>query len=89
MERFSAGVNVGVYDLKITNRIAGSYLINLYYQIKPYIVNIRKSRFDNTLYEEFEHMINNLMRIHTPLSCPEGNIEYSTIPEKKTTVIIK
>lgn len=89
LERFSTGVNTGVYDLKIANRLSGSYFINTYYQLKPYIADIRKSRFDNTLYEEFEHMINNLMHMHSTLSYPDGNIEHSKIPEKNTTVIIK
>lgn len=82
LERFSTGVNVGVYDLKVANRLSGSYFINLYYQLKPYIIYIRKTRFDNTLYEEFEHMVNNLMTMHASLTFPDGNIEYSNIPEK-------
>lgn len=89
LERFSAGVNVGIYDLKITNRIGGLQLINTYYQLKPYIADIRKNSFDNTFYEEFEHMTNNLIHLHSTFSYPEGNIEYSTIPDKKTTTFHK
>lgn len=59
------------------------------YQLKPFIIDIRKNRVDNTLYEEFEHMTNNLMRMHSKLSFPEGNIEYSIIPDKETNNIHK
>lgn len=77
LERFSLGVNLGVYDLIVADRMSGSFFINTYYQLQPFILDIRKKRFDNRLYEEFEHMKNELEKIRSTFSEIGGEIKHS------------
>ena len=56
-ERFSVGVNSGVFDLDLTDRMAGSYLIVLFTRFSPYIQEIRKDASRQSSYVEFEHLV--------------------------------
>jgi len=56
-ERFSVGVNSGVFDLDLTDRMAGSYLIVLLSKFLPYIQEIRKDASRKCSYVEFEHLV--------------------------------
>ncbi|MCL2169568.1 MAG: DUF4760 domain-containing protein [Defluviitaleaceae bacterium] len=68
LERFSVGVNTRVYDLRVLNRLVGSYLIDVYYIIEPVIIkkremsaNIKKP--NKKTYDEFERVIERLEKI--------------------------
>lgn len=56
-ERFSAGVNSGIFDLDLIDRMAGSYLIVLFSRFLPYIEEIRKDASRKSSYVEFEHLV--------------------------------
>jgi len=68
IERFSVGVNTRVYDLGVLNRLAGSYLIDIYYIVKPVInkkrdlsITIKKPK--KKTYDEFERIVRKLEKI--------------------------
>ena len=72
LERFSLGVNIGVYNINIANALSGAFFINTFNQLQPYIKEIRRERIDNNLYEEFEHMTNELVKIREKYSSTGG-----------------
>ena len=62
LERFSAGVNMDVYDLKVTNICSGGYLIDLFVQLEAFIA-YRRSRLKRpAMYVEFERMIKDIRK---------------------------
>ena len=65
IERFSVGVNSGIYDLRILNRLAGSFVIDLYYRIRPIIEKKRElsSSPKKKVYNEFETVVRRLEKI--------------------------
>lgn len=63
MERFSVGVNIGVYDLRVFMRIAGRSTTNKYEKIKDYISCRRTLLGRPDLYVDFEKMVNNIREI--------------------------
>jgi len=76
LEHLSTGVNTEVYDYDIIKRMSGSYLVNRYKQLYPYIDNAQKS--SRTLYIEFETLCkrieNDKRQFHIS---NDGNMEYS------------
>jgi hypothetical protein len=76
MERFSVGVNVGIYDIRVFMRIAGPSTVEYYNQIRPVILEARKEYGNKMLYIEFEHMIENIIAIYKKEN-KEGDIVYS------------
>jgi hypothetical protein len=52
LEHLSVGVNTGVYDFDILNRMTGGYLIKRYHQLLPYITKAQKN--SPTFFIEFE-----------------------------------
>jgi len=76
LEHLSTGVNTGVYDYDIIKRMSGSYLVNRYKQMLPYIDNAQKT--SRTLYIEFETLCkridNDTRKLHITTN---GNIEFS------------
>lgn len=76
LERFSLGVNTQIYDLNIADRLSGSYFINMYNQLNPFIQKIRKQRNDNRLYEEFEMMKISLGNLRKPNIESNGDLKH-------------
>ena len=62
IEHFAVGVNCGVYDIDITNRLGGVHLIYLFYKLEPVINYTRNIQSDteNPFYCEFENLVNTL-----------------------------
>ena len=56
-ERLGVGVNSGVFDFDLVDRMAGSYLIYLLSQFSPYIEIERGDASRTRSYEEFEHLV--------------------------------
>ena len=76
IENLSTGVNSEVYDAEIINRMSGSYFINLYKRLQPYIDHAR-IRDNNPLYfQEFEAMINCFKEMRNTKNT-QGDIKYS------------
>ena len=55
-ERLSVGVNAGIFDFDIIDRMAGSHLIALYARFEPYINSIRNEGNQKYFYVEFEKL---------------------------------
>jgi len=62
-ERLSVGVNTGVFDFDILNRMAGSYLIFIFSQFAPYVHKIRKDASRQKSYIEFERLVDRIKKI--------------------------
>lgn len=60
IEQFSVGVNLGVYDLKTLDRMAGSHMIKTYRRVEPIVRFKRDKSNTNKRYEEFEKMVRSL-----------------------------
>jgi len=63
IEHFAVGVNSGVYSLGILNRMAGGYMIEQYNDWKEYIDFKRESDSNGKYYDEFELLVNKLIKI--------------------------
>ena len=59
-EHFSVGVNSGVYDFDITNRLGGTHLIYLYGKIEPVIEEARSGAKEGIPFHEFEQLVDRL-----------------------------
>lgn len=57
IEHFSVGVNTGVYDINVINRLGGNYLIGLFNRISPIIDKKREMSKGGKHYDEFERLI--------------------------------
>lgn len=63
LERFSVGINTGIYSLKTLNRLGGAYYIRQFEKLKPMIDRKRAERIaDGKHYDEFEKTVNKLRR---------------------------
>ena len=58
LEHFAIGVNEGVYDFDIVNKLAGEHLVFLYPKIEPIIDEANKSSADNKYYQEYRKLCN-------------------------------
>ena len=72
-ERLSVGVNTGVYDFDILNRMAGSYLVYMFNRFSPYIEQIRTDASRQKSYTEFELLVQKIKNENSPVST-RGNI---------------
>lgn len=63
LERFSVGVNSGIYSIQILNQLGGSYFIREFEKLEPIIMEKRK---DNIVpgghYDEFEKTVSRLRK---------------------------
>jgi len=75
-EHLAVGINTGVFDLDILDRMAGGYFINIYNRYAYYISERRKALNNNTIYSEFEGLVNKLRQKRDLLE-KSGNIKYS------------
>jgi len=76
LEHMSTGVNTGVYDFEILNRMSGSFLVSRYHQLYPYISHAQRK--NPTFYIEFDRLckiIENKKK--AKYESNEGNIKHS------------
>ena len=66
-EGLAAGVNAGVFDVELLNRVSGGYLIRVFETYKAYMLARRQSRWPS-LYREFEELVENLRKLRPELS---------------------
>ena len=76
VEHLAAGVNVGIFDLKIIDRMSGSYFLDMRDRFKPYIKDRRVKRGNDKLYCEFEVLCRDLEKTRGPRETA-GSIQYS------------
>ena len=56
-ERLALGVNVGAYDLRVLNRLAGQNIIDNYCRFKVYIIEVRRKKdIRPFVWNEFEEL---------------------------------
>jgi len=66
MEKFAVGISIGVFDFDTFDRMSGKTTVMLFEQIKPLIVEKRKTMDYNAYCEEFQSLCLNLLRKHIP-----------------------
>lgn len=63
LERFSVGVNTGIYSIDILNHLGGAYYIRQFEKLKPIIDEKRNAnRVNGSHYDEFEKTVNRLKK---------------------------
>ncbi len=76
LEHMSVGVNTGVYDFEILNRMSGSYLVNRYHQLYPHIQKSQEK--SPTFFMEFEQLCARIEKSRKAnFHSKKGNITYS------------
>lgn len=64
LERFSVGINTGIYSLNVLNRLGGEYFIREFEKLKPIIDRKRKEKIvDGKHYDEFEKTVLKLKKL--------------------------
>lgn len=63
VEHLAAGVNIGIFDLLIIEKISGSYFLNMRERFGPYIKNVRLKKGNPCLYVELEIMCRGIDKI--------------------------
>ena len=77
-EHLAVGVNTGVFDIDLINRMAGDYLIGIFDRFTVYV---QKRRIDSgltSLYCEYEQLITQLKKIRLKVN-PYGNMVHSKV----------
>lgn len=59
-ERLCVGINTGIFDFDILDRMAGSYLISIYTRFCPYIEKKHMDASKASSYVEFEKVVNKI-----------------------------
>lgn len=77
VEHMSVGVNVGVYDIHILERMSGSYMIKMFQRLHPYITHIREAKKNDNAYIEFEEVKLQLEALRRKPRNQRGNIRYA------------
>ncbi len=80
IEHLCVGLNTNVYDFNIFQRMSGTYFLNIFYKINPYILNAQEKQ--STAYIEFEAICKKIeieqKQRKTKLEISKkGNIKYS------------
>ena len=65
MEWISTGINTGVYDINVFDRLYGDVTIRMYNQLKNYIINKRIEINEMEVYQDYELLVKRLKQIHT------------------------
>ena len=79
-EHLAVGVNSGVYDKDILDRMAGTYITRLFTYVEPYI-QVARNDFYPKAYCEFEALAHELEERHKNNEPPlgQGDIKHSRI----------
>jgi len=56
VEHLAVGVDAGIYDFDLVNRMSGAFLVNMYSKFKSYIEETRESRSNQNIYIEFDRL---------------------------------
>lgn len=83
VEHLAVGVNVGVYDLDILERMSGSYFLRLHATLSPYIDEVRRTNNNGRLYIELEELCMGIREIRRKKT-ERGNIVHSLEPSRVT-----
>lgn len=76
LEHLSVGINTGVYSYKIIKRMTGTFFVNRYHQLLPYIKDAQK--IQPTRFIEFERLCKKIEKDKQSIyTNNEGKIEHS------------
>ena len=56
MERLSVGINTGIYDIEVVNRIIGTGILKTWYRYSVIVQHKRESQDNPRLYVEYEEL---------------------------------
>lgn len=76
VEHLAAGVNIGIFDFIIIERMSGSYFLNMREKFSPYIKDTRAKKANPRLYIEFETMCRDLEALREKRD-RRSNMKYS------------
>ena len=63
VERFATGVNTGIYDVEVVNKMGGQFLCEQYETLRPIIKHKRQKDRNEYIYAEFRDMVNAIIRV--------------------------
>lgn len=75
LERMSVGINTGIYDFDVFQRICGYRVWKRWCDFQPIIYEMRKKKQSNNLYIEYEQIANRLKKYYTPKAPSNGDIK--------------
>jgi len=64
-EHLAIGVNLGVFDLGMLEKMSGTYLSNVFRRFSTYIRTQRESTNNPTLYQEYEKLVEQIAQIRS------------------------
>lgn len=76
VEHLASGVNIGIFDLKIIERMSGSYFIDMIDKFRPYIKDVRAKKANRRLYVELETMCRDIEKMREKRD-KSADIKYS------------
>lgn len=62
IENFCVGINTGIYDINVLNRVGGGFFIEKFQILKPIIQRKREKENSKKIYEEFEKTVDELRK---------------------------
>lgn len=77
VEHMSVGVNIGVYDIHILERMSGSYMIKMFQRLQPYISHVRSVKKNDSAYIEFEEVKLQLEALRRKPRDQRGKMQYA------------
>lgn len=75
LERLSVGINTGIYDFDVFQRICGYRVWKRWCELQTVIYEMRKKKQSDNLYIEYEQIANRLKKYYTPKAPSNGDIE--------------
>lgn len=63
VERFATGVNTGIYDVEVVNKMGGYFFCEQYKTLYPIIEYKRQKDQNEYIYAEFRDMVNSIIRV--------------------------
>jgi len=74
MEYLSVGINTGVYDIYVFDRLSGSRTVKRFRVLRAYLEKRREETHHPQLGIDFERMVEELKKIRTPLPIPSESL---------------
>lgn len=66
LEIFAAGINTGIYNIDVFDRLYGDACVRVVTQLKYYIINTRKKLQEEEVFLDLENLVEKLGKIQIP-----------------------
>lgn len=76
LEFLCTGVNIGIYDIDVFERLYGDVMVRIYHQFYDYIRYRREDRKTEIVYAEFESVVKKMEKIQQRKELVNKNAEY-------------